>query len=326
MTAQHHQSRSRERWTAGLFGAVLVSAMIWSIALSQPPLRDEQWFVVGSATPDGQYHRTAIQLCALHNAQAARSEGQPLCAVQTTEGSLDNMHYLASGRFDFALLQTDVLCQRDDLLDLDLVGQPEAMEILATGPQEPLHILVNASSGITEFDDILGRKIHRGTKNSGTFAVAKAVFEAVETDRAFDDDQDTRTFTSDTAVRAICEGDLDAAFRVIEAGKLGLEEAVKGARTGAPCELRLLSLSEDLINKLTGPSGLYEKATALLNPEQDYSRANSIAPRVALVARQGVPPDLIASMQKRALSLSSAWTKSPTTGCFTRKDALEGAQ
>ncbi|WP_170317824.1 TAXI family TRAP transporter solute-binding subunit [Paroceanicella profunda] len=236
-------------------------------AKAQAPRPEPRYITVLSAEPQLVYHRKAVALCAEVNRICLN---RPLrCVVEPTRGTRENLRLLAEGRADFAFVQADIAIAATEapVRPLALRASP-AGDTAPEGPvlpraawteprftvhREGLFVLVREGSGLNTLSDLSGRRISLGPEGSSSRATAARVLDRV----ALSTPPEDRPMTLAAQWPALCNGEIDAAFRVT-GGEDGAAPPAPGtlvlrppwpygpSDTGAPataaCSLRLLAL------------------------------------------------------------------------------------
>jgi TRAP transporter TAXI family solute receptor len=163
--------------------------------------------VIASGGQTGVYYPVAIAICRLFNARYAfHGFG---CQVDSTEGSIDNLHRLRTGEANFAVVQSDWLLHA--FKGTGIFEKPgEHAELRAILPlySEAFTVLARRSAGIENLNDLLGRRVNIGNPGSGqraTMEVLMRVLGWTRFDFAF-----TREFGPDYQAQALCDGEVDA--------------------------------------------------------------------------------------------------------------------
>ncbi len=146
-----------------LLGLVLAAAAI-------PGARDAnaQTLKIGTAGVMGNYHPLGRALCRIVN--LTRHEHRMRCKTEPTEGSVENIEGVASGRFDLGFAQSDA-----QFFALNgtgpFAGRPQPkLRALFTVYTEVFTLVARAGAGIESFADIRGKRVAIGTRESGTRA------------------------------------------------------------------------------------------------------------------------------------------------------------
>jgi TRAP transporter TAXI family solute receptor len=177
------------------------------------PVRAEEMrlFTLGAGPVGGGYFAAASAICAtIHTLYP----GQLRCSPDPSPGSVYNATALQEGDLDFAIVQSDT-----QLFAVEGTGpfagtSPDTAlrSVLSLFP-EPLTLLVRADSGIDEIDDLRGRSVNVGLRNSGTRTTVEALFDHLGLEAT--DFAEVRALATAAAADELCAGRLDAMFVVV---------------------------------------------------------------------------------------------------------------
>ncbi len=253
-----------------------------------------RYLTIAAAEPFGAYYRRALKICRVVN-EAYMAEG-PRCVVEPTEGSQQNLTLLKDGTVDFAIVQSDLLTT--DLQDgvcpsmrEILVGDAGKCQTAGDGGflpyQEALFVFVRAEENAQTLMEFFGdpkqqRSVSLGPEASGTRSFSQKLL----TNFSFRED---RTIQFDQGIRALCQGEIDAVFRVTDAAAHTLPAALLGGY----CHVKLLAIDTVLIKRLTKENKSYCAAKVRFDmPASDAGRSavqdgppvSSLGPQAILVA------------------------------------------
>jgi TRAP transporter TAXI family solute receptor len=193
-------------------------------AVAALPLRAEEMrlFTLGAGPVGGGYFAAASAICAtIHGLYP----GELRCSPDPSPGSVYNAAALQEGDLDFAIVQSDT-----QLFALEGAGPFAGMtpdtqlrSVLSLYP-EPLTLVVRADSGIERLDDLRGRSVNTGVRNSGTRTTVEALFGHLGLDTT--DFSTMSGLPTAAAVDELCAGRLDAMFVVVGHPNQIVERAV----------------------------------------------------------------------------------------------------
>ncbi len=208
-----------------------------------------------------------------------------VAVAQTTQGSVLNVVAVATQQFESGLSQADVALWAFRAEHIFKGKTPlENLRVIASLYQESLHVVVSADSPIRNIQQLIGKRISLGEKDSGTNATALAVLEA------YGIDDKKANFSNDnlrSALEALRGGSLDAIFVV---GSYPLPALVDYTQTAS---IRLLQIDGE------GATVLRQKYPFLgidVIPEGSYRDVNNavtLGISTLWVTSAEVPDDLI---------------------------------
>jgi uncharacterized protein len=188
----------REGGAAVLLYFLLLVPAVSGFAAPAPP----RVYTLASGGPQGVYFPLAQGIVAV-----AHKAGVEI-RVLPSEGSKQNLAWLADGRADLALTQSDTAW---DAYEGRNNFQQRLTGLRAIAPlyTEAIHILIHRPLYIHRLDDLRGKRIAVGPAGSGTEANATQVLAASGLTL---DEVDVRRLSVEEAMAALRRGELDAAF------------------------------------------------------------------------------------------------------------------
>lgn len=186
-----------KRVLAGILAAVLM------LALMGCGKEEQKGLTMGTGGEKGIYFSYGGVL-----GQLIKDHGEIPVSVEKTEGSKDNILGMASGKYEMAIVQSDVLGYawqgRRDFDD----ARVDSLRTVAGLYTEPLQ-LVAVNPEIHYADELRGMKISVGAPNSGIFFNAMDVLDAVSLTL---DDIEPQYLDLEQTMEALKNGTIDAAF------------------------------------------------------------------------------------------------------------------
>jgi TRAP transporter TAXI family solute receptor len=146
-----------------LVAAVLASAIAGcaavSIVLAPVPA------TLATGTPGGIYHPVGNAICRMYNLE---SDGTPPCVAVSSDGSVENIQRIKNRRATFGLSQTDVAYAAfHGRGPFGAAGPDPKLRMLVALYPEAFTVVARAETGISEFEDLNGRRIGIGMKGAG---------------------------------------------------------------------------------------------------------------------------------------------------------------
>lgn len=176
----------------GVSLAIVIVAFIVAYQFVKPAPPKTITMATGSV--HNMYHHFAMQY-----QQALKQQGIELKLIPT-KGSVDNLQLLNSGKVDIALVQSGIN------------PEPETeLKSLGSLYYEPLWLFTKADLSINKLSELKQKRIAIGLPGSGTTPVAMTVLADNDIDEA---NTELLNLSTEEAVNAILEGDIDAVFLV----------------------------------------------------------------------------------------------------------------
>jgi TRAP transporter TAXI family solute receptor len=247
--------------TRGLLALLAAAALLAAPGRAQEETTPEPppvLVAMGTASVTGVYFPVGVALCRLVNQH--RRETGLRCAARPTEGSLANIAGLRDGSFQLAIVQSDVQAQAAaGAAGFAAAGPFDALRSVMALHPEPLTLVTRADAGITQVEDLAGKRVWLGTEGSGTRALSGDLMQALGW--SADSFAPTPEIGADRLADALCDGEIDAFLYAIGHPALAIQEATTG------CDARLVSVAGPAIDAVvasrsdllaaTIPGGLY---------------------------------------------------------------------
>src|SRR4051794_21087272 len=128
--------------------------------------------------------------------------------VLPSEGSKQNLTWLAEGRADLALAQSDIAWNAYSGKDGFLLPVT-SLRVIAPLYTEAIHILIRRTLYVHKVEDLRGKRVAMGPAGSGTEANAAQMLGAAGITPA---EIDARHLSVEEAMAALRRGEIDAAF------------------------------------------------------------------------------------------------------------------
>jgi TRAP transporter TAXI family solute receptor len=200
---------------------------------------EEPPMVLTTGTIRGVYHPVGSALCTLFNIE--QSTGWR-CVSLRSRGSVANIARLKDNKAQIALVQSDTqTAAYEGTGEFGSTGAYPQLRSLFALYSEYMAVLVRADAGILQIDDLRGKRINIGRRESGQHAVVEQVLAAAGLSP-----EDFTVYREKGPGQAdrLCTGELDAAV-FIGGSPNGLVTEVTLA-----CDIRLLPITGPKIERL----------------------------------------------------------------------------
>lgn len=230
------------------FGA-LVSVAAMTVAIEASA---QQFISIGTGGVTGVYYPTGGAICRLVNKK--RKEHGIRCSVESTGGSVYNINTVRAGELEFGVAQSDwqyhALKGTSKFADQ---GPFEKERSVFSVHPEPFTLVARKGAGISGFTDLKGKKVNVGNPGSGQRATTEVVMEAFG--MTMDDFALASELKGSEMSQALCDGKIDAMIYTIGHPAAAITEAA------TTCEVELINVAGDEINKLVEENSYYRVAT-----------------------------------------------------------------
>jgi TRAP transporter TAXI family solute receptor len=292
--------RTRLQVQAQGLGGRVAFLLVLLLSIRAAPARGRV-YTLASGSAQGVYLPLANDLAAV-----ARKTGVEI-RVLPSEGSKQNLAWLAEGHADLALTQSDIAWNAFSGKG-GFLKPVTTLRVIAPLYTEAVHILIRRTLYIHRVEDLRGKRIAVGPAGSGTEANAVQMLGAAGLTLT---DVDARHLSIEEAVTALRRGELDAAF-VTSGVPSAVVTGVLADRTAT-----LLEPDRDFLERLRGIFPFYlnkniETSDYPYLPEQ----VTTAGVQALLVGRGDIPEATIGRLV-RALSSSPKLTakyRLPTDG------------
>lgn len=234
----------------------------------------------GTASINGTYYPFGNAISRLFS----RNLKKLVTVAEPTAGSVANVNFLRKKQIELALIQSDVVWMAYQGTVI-FNGNPfKELRVLASLYSEKVQIVVRADSGINSIDDLRGKKISVGERESGSAAGAIQILEAAGLKNNEDYNLVYERFTK--ATELLLDGYIDAVYYVGGVPADGL------ARLSEKIQIKLLEIPEIVINKLTTAYPYYSKESISNYSYRGHTKTiNTLGFKALLVGTTRLPSE-----------------------------------
>ena len=161
---------------------------------------------IGSGTTGGVYYPLGRAIAGILNA----SRPELNAAVVATQGSIENMDGLGTGKFGVVFTQVDTAVNAADGED-HFDKKPLKVRALANLYSGHMQVVTVAASGISRLSDLRGKRVSTGTPKSGNENMAYRLLKVAGVDRTSEFKMH-EYLSPEEGTRRILAGELDAYF------------------------------------------------------------------------------------------------------------------
>ncbi len=232
-----------------VFSATLA---IGSLATA-PIAHAQQTFVnIGTGGQTGVYFVVGQSICRLVNRNTA--EHGIRCTAPSTGGSVANLNALRAGEQEMGVAQSDQ--QYNALNGLGAfanAGPMEELRAVFSVHPEPFTVVARADSGITTFEDLVGKRVNIGNPGSGQRATMDTLMEMRGWSRG--DFALASELRAAEQAQALCDNRVDAIVYVVGHPNGSIQEATTS------CDTRIIPVTGEDIDQLVADNPYYAVAT-----------------------------------------------------------------
>lgn len=205
--------------------------------------------------------------------------------VKSTAGSTANIRLLSEGYIDMCIAQADLIHDAYYGSGNFANNKYRGYKAVAGLYNEACQIVVRAGSSINSLDDLQGKTINIGEKESGTERNANLILQM---SGLSSDIVNTVNLNYTNAAKKLKSGEIDALFCTAGVQTTVIEELAR------QCDIRLLSIDEKCINRITSSYDFYKEYTIPANTYTGQSEAiKTISVQSVLLASNDLPNDIV---------------------------------
>lgn len=246
---------------------------------------------LGTGNDEGMYYQFGTLL-----AEGMQDDANvPTITVETTSGSSANLRLLSQGFLDMAIVQADTLSDAYNGTGFfSNSGEYTGYSAVAGLYTEACQIIVPADSDIHSVEDLAGKNVSLGERESGVLQNALQILDAYNMQES---DFSAEYLSFSESAEALENGSLDAAFITAAIPTPAVTSLSENM------EVRVLSLDTSVIEALTKRHSYYIPCTVPAGIYNGQSKSSqTVGVRAVLVARNDVPDEVIDTVMTHLFS------------------------
>lgn len=209
--------------------------------------KKKQELTIGTGGEGGNYYSYASNLSNLIS-----EEYDFKLDVKTTAGSAANLRLLSQGYLDMALVQSDTLATAlsgEGIFEGNAITGIHSVSGLYT---ESCQVIVRKDSDILSIEDLEGKRVSVGEKDSGVWQNAKDILLAYNLQMA---QLKTENLSFNDAAAALQKGDIDAFFCTASTPTKAI------ADLSTEMDIRILPIEEGIVKRILTQNAAYSMCT-----------------------------------------------------------------
>lgn len=228
------------------------ASMTAVIALSaQMANAQERFITIGTGGQTGVYYVVGQSICRLVNRGTA--EHNLRCTAPSTGGSIANINAIKQGDMDMGVAQSDWQFHAYNGSS-QFEGDPyDKLRAVFSVHSEPFTVLARADAGVTEFEELRGKRVNVGNPGSGQRATMDVVLDALGW--TMDDFGMTSELQPTEQAAALGDNNVDAIVYTVGHPNGSIQEATSTVQS------RLVNLTGPEIDALIAENPYYARAT-----------------------------------------------------------------
>ena len=235
--------------TAYLSAAAAAAA--WLAPMS-PAQAQQKFITIGTGGVTGVYYAAGGAICRLVNKERARHGFR--CSVESTGGSVENIHAIRAGELDFGVTQSDVQYNAfKGTKPFHKDGRHSHLRAVFSLYPEPFTVLSRKGAHVTTFDDLKGKRFNVGNPGSGTRAALDEYLAS--SGGKLSDFGLAAEFKADEQGAALCGNRIDGFFYGVGHPSANIQDPITA------CGARLVPLTGPAVDKLVKANSYYAKVS-----------------------------------------------------------------
>lgn len=229
-------------------GAAVALSMLAAPAMAQ----DQQFVSIGTGGVTGVYYPTGGAICRM--LAKTRAEHGIRCGVESTGGSVYNVNAVRSGELEFGVAQSDVQFKafNGEGSFAEQGANPDLRSVFSIHP-EPFTVVARADAGITNFEDLKGKRVNVGNPGSGQRDTMEVLMNALGW--TMGDFALTSELQAAEQSQALCDNNIDAMVYTVGHPSGSIQEATTA------CDSVLVNVAGDVVDQLVADNPYYRIAT-----------------------------------------------------------------
>ncbi|MCF4099231.1 TAXI family TRAP transporter solute-binding subunit [Maritalea sp. P4.10X] len=217
-----------------------------------PTAQAEEFVTIGTGGVTGVYYPTGGAICRLVN--KGRKDHGIRCSVESTGGSIYNINTIREGELQFGVAQSDWQYHAyNGTSRFEEAGAFEDLRAVFSVHPEPFTVVARADAGISNFDDLKGKRVNIGNPGSGQRGTMEVLMEAKGW--STDDFALATELKAAEQSAALCDNQIDAMVYTVGHPSGSIQEATTS------CDSVLVNVDGEAVDKLIEENSYYRSAT-----------------------------------------------------------------
>jgi len=222
-----------------------------TLAASAGQAAETRFITIGTGGVTGVYYPTGGAICRLVN--KGRKTHNIRCSVESTGGSVYNINTIRAGELDMGVAQSDWQYHAyNGTSKFKEKGPFKELRAVFSVHPEPVTVIARADSGITQIDQVKGKRLNIGNPGSGTRATWEVLESALGWQRS--DLKLATGFKSAEMAQKMCDNQIDAYFWLVGHPSASTKEAV------TTCDATIVNVTGPAVDKLVKENSFYRTA------------------------------------------------------------------
>ena len=236
-----------------MFSKLSVCAATFALSLGAiSSAAAEEFITIGTGGVTGVYYPTGGAICRLVN--KGRKEHGVRCSVESTGGSVYNINTIREGELEFGVAQSDWQYHAyNGSSRFEEAGAFEGLRAVFSVHPEPFTVVARADSGVSNFEDLKGKRVNIGNPGSGQRGTMEVLMGALGW--TTDDFALATELKASEQSAALCDNQIDAMVYTVGHPSGSIQEATTA------CDSVLVEVSGAAVDGLVADNSFYRTAT-----------------------------------------------------------------
>ena len=213
--------------------------------------QDQQFVTIGTGGVTGVYYPAGGAICRLVNMD--RKKHGIRCTVESTGGSVYNLNALREDELDLAVAQSDWQYHAyNGTSSFKEDGPNKKLRAVFSLHPEPFTVVARKGAGITNFEDLEGKRVSVGNPGSGQRATAEVLMD--EMNWTMDKFAIAAELKASEQSQALCDGKIDAFFYTVGHPSGAIKEATTS------CDSVIVEVENEATERLINDNPYYRTA------------------------------------------------------------------
>ena len=228
-----------------------MAAAAAAVAMTGGAVQAQDTFIsIGTGGVTGVYYPAGGAICRLVNRD--RAEHGIRCGVESTGGSIFNINAIRSGELEFGVAQSDWQFHAyNGSSEFEGSAFEDLRAVFSLHP-EPFTVVARADAGITNFEDLQGKRVNIGNPGSGQRGTMEVVMDALGWTLA--DFAVASELPPAEQAAALCDNNIDAMIYTVGHPSGAIQEATTA------CDTVLVNVTGEAIEGLIEENPYYRVA------------------------------------------------------------------
>jgi hypothetical protein len=230
-----------------------MAAAAATVVMTGGAVQSQETFIsIGTGGVTGVYYPAGGAICRLVNRD--RADHGIRCGVESTGGSIFNINAIREGALEFGVAQSDWQYHAfNGTSQFEETGAFEDLRAVFSLHPEPFTVVARADAGITEFEDLQGKRVNIGNPGSGQRGTMDVVMNALGW--TLDDFAVASELPPAEQAAALCDNNIDAMIYTVGHPSGAIQEATTA------CDTVLVNVTGEAIEALIAENPYYRVAT-----------------------------------------------------------------